>query len=400
MSETDKKSLDALVEKKRGKLIAVASTGEKDRMGDMVDVKGWVLGNFRKNPVIQFAHNYTVPPIGTAENIKIVGNKLIFEPVFHTITQLAREIKQMYEAEPPIMRAFSVGFIPLKMDDVDSHKILKQELLEISSVPVPALASALTISKSFSDEEVKKVGDWVSERKNKEVGEEESEEEVVEEEAQDETEKGEEKVEEPKKSDEGEGCEECAGDNDGEVEDKPEGEGSSNEEGVVVDAQEEKGCGCRKVEEKKPEEVPDERKTDEEPEKEESESVPESKGMKEGEVEEESSSEEASSKEEVEKDDGKGLAEMITEEFEKVNGEKRKFLIESGDKELVEKTISALQSLLKVCEPAVSGEGKLKGRREVARKPLTSRVKVRALQKIAKDFDNILRDIKEDAKND
>ena len=129
MAKVEKRALKALVEKKNGKLVAIASTEEKDRMGDIIEAKGWLLNNFKKNPVLQFAHNYTIPPIGIAKNIRIKGNQLIFEPEFHTITQLAREVKQMFEAEPPIMRAFSVGFILLKRDEKDSNRIVKTRIV-------------------------------------------------------------------------------------------------------------------------------------------------------------------------------------------------------------------------------------------------------------------------------
>jgi len=82
--------------------------------------------------------------------------------VFHDITQLAREIKAMFLSEPPIMRAFSVGFIPKEFDQTDFHVITKQELLEISAVPVPANAEALSVAaKSYSPKEEKEVLSWL-----------------------------------------------------------------------------------------------------------------------------------------------------------------------------------------------------------------------------------------------
>jgi len=160
----DKHTIKAFVEKKEGKLVAVASTETKDRTGDIIKVSGWKLDNFKKNPVLLFAHKYNEPPIGIAKNIRIEGDKLVFEPVFHGITQLSREVKEMYTADPPIMRAFSVGFIPLQVDKEDRHLILESELLEISAVPVPANAEALiSLAKSYSPEEKKKVENWVEE---------------------------------------------------------------------------------------------------------------------------------------------------------------------------------------------------------------------------------------------
>lgn len=157
-----KREIEVLTEKVGEKLLAVASTDTKDRMGDIVEVGGWDLKNFKKNPILLFAHKYDEPPIGYAKNIKIENNRLVFEPIFHEITQLAREIKAMFMADPPIMRAFSVGFIPLQFDEEDRHIITKQELLEISAVPVPANAEALTLaSKSYSPDDEKEIVKWL-----------------------------------------------------------------------------------------------------------------------------------------------------------------------------------------------------------------------------------------------
>ena len=154
------KSIQALAEIKDGSIFGVASTETEDRMGDVIKSTGWDLESFKKNPVIQFAHNYNEPPVGVAKNIKVENKKLTFEVVFHTITEQARQIGEMYKQK--IMRAFSVGFIPLKIDENNYHIIEKAELLEISAVPVPANAEALSLSiKSITPEEKAKVDNWV-----------------------------------------------------------------------------------------------------------------------------------------------------------------------------------------------------------------------------------------------
>lgn len=160
------KSIQALVEKIDGKLIAVASSETQDRMGDVLKADGWDLKNFKRNPVLLFAHRYNEPPIGTAKKIRVEGKRLIFEPVFHTITQLAREVKAMYESEPPVMSGFSVGFIAKKIDEVNPHFISEMELLEISAVPVPAHQEALLVAqKGITDAEKKEVEKWIGEEK-------------------------------------------------------------------------------------------------------------------------------------------------------------------------------------------------------------------------------------------
>ena len=160
------KQIKALTVKLKGKLTAIASTENEDRMGDKVKISGWDLKNFKKNPVLLFAHNYSLPPIGFAKNIRIKDNKLVFEPVFHKITQLAREIGEMYTAEPALMTTWSVGFIAKQYNDKDRSVIEKQELLEVSAVPVPANADSLTVAeKTFDPADKKSVEAWI----NKEI---------------------------------------------------------------------------------------------------------------------------------------------------------------------------------------------------------------------------------------
>ena len=144
------KKIKALVEQINGKMVAVASDDSVDRHGDSIKQDKWDLRNFRKNPVLLLSHNYNQPPVGIAKKFKLDGNKLIFEPVFHNITQQAKEVAQMYSEG--IMRAFSVGFI----DKED-----KYELLEISAVSVPANANALVFEKSVSNEEKEEIDKWL-----------------------------------------------------------------------------------------------------------------------------------------------------------------------------------------------------------------------------------------------
>ena len=125
--------------------MAVASTDSLDRMGEVIDQTGWDLKNFKKNPVILWAHDDRSLPIGTAEKVKIDNSQkrpqLVFQPIFHEITEQAAAVKAMYEQG--ILNSFSVGFLPLEMD---GNTYTKQELLEISAVNVPANPDARTMA--------------------------------------------------------------------------------------------------------------------------------------------------------------------------------------------------------------------------------------------------------------
>jgi hypothetical protein len=152
-------------------MVAVASDETVDRHGESLPIDSWDLINFKKNPVLLWAHDYSVPPIGVATKIKVENNRLIFTPEFHTITQLSREIKAMFESDPPIMNSFSVGFIPHyeKATDKNGNKV-PLELLEISAVPVPANPNARVMEKSvasFTVEEKDAVGAWLKSTEEK-----------------------------------------------------------------------------------------------------------------------------------------------------------------------------------------------------------------------------------------
>lgn len=133
-------------------LVAIASTAVEDRHGEVVEVEGWDLKNYKKNPVILWAHDHTKMPVGATKKTWIEGTgkkaKLMFEPIFHEVTSTARAIKRLVELG--ILKSFSVGFRPI---DQDGDTFTKQELLEISVVNVPANADAMMLAyKSLSQD--------------------------------------------------------------------------------------------------------------------------------------------------------------------------------------------------------------------------------------------------------
>jgi len=135
----------------------VASDESVDRYGDIIRADGWQLDNFRKNPVLLFAHNSREPAIGGVTKIAVEG------------TQLMADVELLDEGVNPtadivwacldkgFMRATSVGFAPTgKINSLlDDHgnwtgyEFTSQELLELSVVPVPANPQALAVAKSL-----------------------------------------------------------------------------------------------------------------------------------------------------------------------------------------------------------------------------------------------------------
>lgn len=134
---------------KKGVYSIVASTASIDRQGDSIDQSGWDLKDFKANPVLIWAHDYKLLPIGKVTDIAVVNGKLKadFEFADADANPMAAQIEKLYEAG--IVNASSVGFIP---QERNGHIITRAQLLELSLVPVPANQDALRLafeSKSF-----------------------------------------------------------------------------------------------------------------------------------------------------------------------------------------------------------------------------------------------------------
>lgn len=179
------------MENVEGKMLAIASEEVADRDGDVISIDGWDLKNFKANPVLMWLHMMDghMLPIGKANNIgvKTVNGKkkLLFEPDFHEITEMGKTVKRMFEEG--YLRTFSVGFQPKEWTKLSNdgefpprYKYTKQELVEISAVPIPALPTATIIDdaskKGFDMTVVKSL--MKSFEKSQEVKEDSKEEDI------------------------------------------------------------------------------------------------------------------------------------------------------------------------------------------------------------------------------
>jgi HK97 family phage prohead protease len=138
------------INEKEGTLTAYVSTGHRDRMDEVLLPEGADMKNFRKNPVVLWAHQYDQPPIGKALWIKNDGDGILAKVKFAS-TEFAQEILGLFKEG--ILNAFSVGFIPKEYTDGDGEKKPRRtynnwELLEFSAVPVPANPEALSLAMS------------------------------------------------------------------------------------------------------------------------------------------------------------------------------------------------------------------------------------------------------------
>lgn len=129
-----------------GKYTFTISTGSIDRERDTLAVSGWQLDNYRKNPTVLWAHDYSALPVGRAESIFSRNGQLVarMEFVPAEVYPFAETVRQLIDGG--FLKATSVGFRPLEWDfneERGGFDFKKQELLEFSIVPIPANPDAL-----------------------------------------------------------------------------------------------------------------------------------------------------------------------------------------------------------------------------------------------------------------
>lgn len=132
----------------------VGSSAVVDRMGDIIDQGGWNLKDFLNNKVILWGHNVREekPPIAKALKVWVEGKgtknaKLMFDLTFDLQDSFAAEIYR--KIKDGFLNTVSVGFLPHEWEELDPDnwfgglKFTKQDLLELSIVPIPANPEAL-----------------------------------------------------------------------------------------------------------------------------------------------------------------------------------------------------------------------------------------------------------------
>jgi HK97 family phage prohead protease len=131
----------------------IGSTADVDRYGDVIEVEGWDLKNYRKNPVFLWAHDYKQPPVGKAVQVGKTDKGLLFQIKFAGPDEyaFADTVYKLYLGG--YLRATSVGFQDLEREPLTDKegkqtgwRYKKQELYELSAVPVPANPNALMMA--------------------------------------------------------------------------------------------------------------------------------------------------------------------------------------------------------------------------------------------------------------
>ena len=143
---------------KKEKVSFVASSATPDRYGDIIDVQGWILDNYKRNNVILLNHDSNQLPIARGD-VYVRNDKLIVDVEFDKEDQRAAEVERKVKAG--FMNAVSVGFRPLESKSRSElptdHKYYgqrgmyysKAELLEVSIVTIPANGEATMLEQKF-----------------------------------------------------------------------------------------------------------------------------------------------------------------------------------------------------------------------------------------------------------
>ena len=125
----------------------VASDEAEDRTGWVITAAGWELEHFQKSPVFLYMHDQSIPPIGRVAKIWAEGKQLLAHVRFDEQDDFAKMVQGKYRRG--FMQGVSVGFNALDFEErqgVDGKRGIlfkRQELVELSAVPVPANALAL-----------------------------------------------------------------------------------------------------------------------------------------------------------------------------------------------------------------------------------------------------------------
>lgn len=159
----------------------IISSETPDRDDDIIRAKGWNLKHYKKNPVVLFAHDGRSLPVGKSQKVWKTEDTLESEAIFtpKDLYPFGHMVGQFYRQG--FLKATSVGFRPLEfkereMEDEESRgfwgptEFMKQELLEYSSVPVPAHPEALIQARSLGID-CEPLKDWAEQVLGGELGE-------------------------------------------------------------------------------------------------------------------------------------------------------------------------------------------------------------------------------------
>ena len=138
----------AEVKAEKDRIIKFKVTDETvDRDNEILTLTGWDIRQYKKNPVVLWAHDHRDLPIAKSISMKIIKvDGMIVRAQFpdRDTSPFADTVYRMYKGG--YLNSVSVGFIPkerVRGENGAPTKITKKEMLEFSAVPIPANPNAL-----------------------------------------------------------------------------------------------------------------------------------------------------------------------------------------------------------------------------------------------------------------
>lgn len=149
------------MEKKERKKTFCLSDESVNCYGYRVLIGGGDYEQFKKNPVMLYAHDGSTLPIGRWENLREEGGRLYADAAFDEEDATAMEIAR--KVAKGIIKCCSIGFDVLETDDREEMKLPGQEgctvtkwrLMECSICPVGANMNAMALSAGGAGREPK-----------------------------------------------------------------------------------------------------------------------------------------------------------------------------------------------------------------------------------------------------
>ena len=130
----------------------IFSTPDGDRHGESIVQAGWDLENYKRNPVVLWAHNNYEFPIAQMTEIGPDADGNLAGKMKFAVEEYDKAETAFKLMSGKFLRAFSVGFAnnvyEVEQND-DIVKLTENELFEVSVVNVPANAMALAKSKGI-----------------------------------------------------------------------------------------------------------------------------------------------------------------------------------------------------------------------------------------------------------
>lgn len=129
----------------------MANLAAEDRIDEIIDSKAWDIKNYLKNPVILYEHNHMCP-VGISLQVEPRDDGLYYKGIIGSpkkaeLTDEQKKVRSLLRQG--ILKANSVGFIPVVMEydeEKETLRYMKVELLEISIVSIPMQQDSLITS--------------------------------------------------------------------------------------------------------------------------------------------------------------------------------------------------------------------------------------------------------------